>query len=286
MRPSMPNPLSAADEGRPADPPARRFRPRLVPDARGDRGGRGVRGGRQLAAGPDAREGSRCARSSTRRRRRRRSRSRACPPPPIGRRCATAPSPRPASTWPTRQILIDNKVAAGRAGFHVVTPLSLADGRVVLVNRGWIAQTASRAVLPEAPPPPGVVTVQGRIAIPAAGYLELKPEATSGSIRQNLDPARFAAATGLAVIAGGHRGDGGARARRRAGARLAGAGFRHRNAPDLHGAVVRVRAARGRAVALVPSPASRRGATWLRTRHRWGRARRTRARAAASARCC
>jgi surfeit locus 1 family protein len=48
--------------------------------------------------------------------------------------------------------------------------------------------------------PPGVVKVQGRIAIPAAGYLELKPETASGSIRQNLDPARFAAATGLAVL--------------------------------------------------------------------------------------
>jgi surfeit locus 1 family protein len=54
--------------------------------------------------------------------------------------------------------------------------------------------------LPEAPPPPGVVTVRGRIAIPAAGYLELKPETASGPIRQNLDPARFAAAAGLAVL--------------------------------------------------------------------------------------
>ena len=99
-----------------------------------------------------------------------------------------------------RQIFIDNKVAAGRAGFHVVTPLALPDGRVVLVNRGWIAQKPSRAALPDAPPPPGVVTVQGRIAIPAAGYFELQPETTSGSIRQNLDPARFAATTGLAVL--------------------------------------------------------------------------------------
>ncbi len=99
-----------------------------------------------------------------------------------------------------RQIFIDNKVAAGRAGFHVVTPLSLPDGRVVLVNRGWIAQKASRAALPDVPPPPGTVTVQGRIAIPATGYLELQPEATSGVIRQNLDPARFAATTGLAVL--------------------------------------------------------------------------------------
>ena len=46
---------------------------------------------------------------------------------------------RPASTTRARQILIDNKVHDGRAGYHVVTPLVLADGRVVLVDRGWIA---------------------------------------------------------------------------------------------------------------------------------------------------
>jgi surfeit locus 1 family protein len=101
---------------------------------------------------------------------------------------------------PQRQVLIDNKVHAGRAGYHVVTPLALSDGRVVLVNRGWVGQQASRSVLPEVPAPAGQVTVQGRLAIPPSGYLELKPEATDGPIRQNLDPARFAAATGLAVL--------------------------------------------------------------------------------------
>jgi len=99
-----------------------------------------------------------------------------------------------------RQILVDNRVLAGRAGFHVVTPLALADGRVVLVNRGWIDQGASRSSLPDAPPPAGVVTVRGRVAIPAAGYLELKPDAVPGTVWQNLDPARYAAATGLAVL--------------------------------------------------------------------------------------
>ena len=99
-----------------------------------------------------------------------------------------------------RQILIDNKVVAGRAGFHVVTPLALADGRDVLVNRGWIAQGRTRAELPDAPPPPGVVTVRGRIAIPAIRYVELKQEALSGPVWQNLDPMRFAAATGIDVL--------------------------------------------------------------------------------------
>jgi surfeit locus 1 family protein len=57
-------------------------------------------------------------------------------------------------------------------------------------------------VLPEAPPPAGQVTVQGRLSLPSAAYLELQPETTSGPVRQNLDPARFAAATGLAVLPG------------------------------------------------------------------------------------
>ena len=100
----------------------------------------------------------------------------------------------------SRQILIDNKVAAGRAGFHVVTPLALRDGRIVLVDRGWIAQKASRSTLPEAPPPAGEVAVHGRIAIPAASYLELKPDSVKGPVWQNLDPGRFAAASGLAVL--------------------------------------------------------------------------------------
>jgi len=42
--------------------------------------------------------------------------------------------------------------------------------------------------------------VLGRIALPGPGYLELKPEAPAGPIWQNLDPARYAAATGLMVL--------------------------------------------------------------------------------------
>ena len=35
-----------------------------------------------------------------------------------------------------RQILVDNRVQDGHVGYHVITPLVLADGRTVLVNRG------------------------------------------------------------------------------------------------------------------------------------------------------
>jgi len=99
----------------------------------------------------------------------------------------------------SRQILIDNRVHAGRAGYDVVTPLVLGDGRVVLVDRGWTAQLASRSQLPDAPPPAGMVSVRGRIALPPV-YFELRREQPAGVVWQNLDPARYAAATGLRVL--------------------------------------------------------------------------------------
>jgi len=100
-----------------------------------------------------------------------------------------------------RQILIDNKVHDGRAGFDVVTPLNLADGRAVLVDRGWIAGGPTRARLPHAPPPEGTITLRGRIDIPARDYYELGDrKAPAGPIWEHVDPARFAQATGIPVL--------------------------------------------------------------------------------------
>lgn len=98
------------------------------------------------------------------------------------------------------QILIDNRLRAGRAGYEVVAPLALADGRVVLVERGWIPAGASRAVVPDVPPPRGEVTVTGRINHPPPAYLELASNTTQGRVWQNLDLARYAKATGLTVL--------------------------------------------------------------------------------------
>ncbi len=99
------------------------------------------------------------------------------------------------------QILLDNKVHAGSVGYDVVTPLELADGRVVLVDRGFVPGGPTRTQLPQAPPAAGVVTVHGRIGVPAAGYFELGGRAApQGPVWQHLDPGRFAAATGIGVL--------------------------------------------------------------------------------------
>ena len=98
------------------------------------------------------------------------------------------------------QILIDNKVHDGRVGFDVVTPLRLADGRTVLVDRGWIAAGPSRATLPSSAPPAGTVIVNGRIDVPRRNYFELGTRAVpAGPLWQHLDPARFTQATGIDV---------------------------------------------------------------------------------------
>ena len=68
-----------------------------------------------------------------------------------------------------RQLLLDNRLFQGRAGYHVLTPLRLA-GRdaIVLVNRGWVSVGASRTVLPELPGPGAGVRLSAMIALPPA----------------------------------------------------------------------------------------------------------------------
>ncbi|MBC3986160.1 SURF1 family protein [Streptomyces sp. AC536] len=57
-------------------------------------------------------------------------------------------------------------------GYFVVTPLLLADGNAVLVNRGWIPAPGNLTQFPDVPAPPtGEVTVTGR----------LKADETTGS---------------------------------------------------------------------------------------------------------
>ena len=64
-----------------------------------------------------------------------------------------------------RQLLLDNRIHKGRAGYQVLTPL-LLEGReqAVLVNRGWLPLGESRAVLPALPGPKAESFVRGTIA--------------------------------------------------------------------------------------------------------------------------
>ena len=101
------------------------------------------------------------------------------------------------SFLPVHTVLLDNKVRGGRAGYEVVTPLRLSDGKGhVLVNRGWVAAGPSRDVLPEVVTPAGEATVEGIVRKRLPQVLQAGPE-QRGRLRQNLDIGDFAAETGL-----------------------------------------------------------------------------------------
>jgi len=91
---------------------------------------------------------------------------------------------------PRYMVFLDNRVWRRQAGYHVVMPLKLGEGRYVLVNRGWVAAGPDRARLPEVKTPDGTQTVSGRAVVPGR-FLELSTEVTMGRVWQNLTLERY-----------------------------------------------------------------------------------------------
>jgi surfeit locus 1 family protein len=101
---------------------------------------------------------------------------------------------------PAHTVALDNRPLHGRAGFVIVTPLELAPGDAVLVQRGWVPRDAhDRTRLPVLDTPPGDVRVQGRIAPWPSHRFELAEAAEHGPIRQNLDAAQLAREAGVGL---------------------------------------------------------------------------------------
>lgn len=62
------------------------------------------------------------------------------------------------------ELLARDRPADGRLGYHVLTPLVTPSGSALLVDRGWVPFGATATSAPDVPPPPpGRVTVTGRI---------------------------------------------------------------------------------------------------------------------------
>lgn len=88
------------------------------------------------------------------------------------------------------QLWLGNRPHDGQVGFILLTPLELADGSLLWVQRGWHPRASTGYQAPPWPPsPPNLVTVEGRLARHASRAFELgQPEA--GAVRQNLDLAQ------------------------------------------------------------------------------------------------
>ena len=64
------------------------------------------------------------------------------------------------------QFLLDNRTFEGRAGYEVLTPLRRADAPALLVDRGWVPFTGSRARLPDVTVTAGgPLRLTGRVAV-------------------------------------------------------------------------------------------------------------------------
>ncbi len=99
---------------------------------------------------------------------------------------------------PSHTIYLDNKTYKGVAGYHVLTPIKLANSSLhVLINRGWVAGGFDRSVLPDVPLVQGEVMVTGIVVSPEQRMLQLTDQVITGTVWNNLDVQRYQETTGL-----------------------------------------------------------------------------------------
>jgi surfeit locus 1 family protein len=80
----------------------------------------------------------------------------------------------------SRNLLVDNQLHRGRAGYYVVTPLQLEDSdRLILVNRGWVAWGESRDELAPIADPVSAGGVAGIAYFPSEPALRLGDSASA-----------------------------------------------------------------------------------------------------------
>jgi surfeit locus 1 family protein len=102
------------------------------------------------------------------------------------------------------QVLVDNRVHQGQAGYEVITPLRLPDSDVrLLVNRGWVPLGEDRSYLPAIDPPGGLQEIIGVATVPSEkNFVLAKPEPLDHGwqlVWQNMDMARYRAAVPFPV---------------------------------------------------------------------------------------
>jgi surfeit locus 1 family protein len=99
------------------------------------------------------------------------------------------------------QFFVDNRIHGGRAGYHVMTPFRLSGSdAILLVNRGWVARSASYPAPPAVPVPQGERAIAGLAVLPPARFLELSADAVEGAVWQNLSMERYGKRANAPVV--------------------------------------------------------------------------------------
>ena len=103
-------------------------------------------------------------------------------------------------------VYLDNRTMKSQTGFYVLTPFQLANGPVLLVQRGWVARDRARSdVLPPLQTPQGKLSLQGKVVHSPSKLMELGASAQTQQgfnvIRQNIDIEEFGLETKLSLLA-------------------------------------------------------------------------------------
>ena len=102
---------------------------------------------------------------------------------------------------PAKTLFMDNKIHRSRPGYHVLTPLQLSGGDVVvLVNRGWIPAPRLRSDVPSVPTPTGEIEVSGVTRSFETRIFELQETAPQGSVWQHVREPDYRQRSGLDVL--------------------------------------------------------------------------------------
>lgn len=100
-----------------------------------------------------------------------------------------------------KEIFLTGRTYEGNAGFHVVTPFELADGRVILINRGWVSESYKDPAKRVFSQIDGPTTVTGILRKPREkGYFVPENEPAKG-FWFTLVPAEINIHLGLSLVA-------------------------------------------------------------------------------------
>ena len=80
-----------------------------------------------------------------------------------------------------REVFMTGRTYEGNAGFHIITPFTLNDGRIILVNRGWVSESYRKQEKREFTLVEGEVTVPAILRFPGKkGYFVPENEPENG----------------------------------------------------------------------------------------------------------
>ena len=80
-----------------------------------------------------------------------------------------------------KEVFLTGRTYEGNAGFHIVTPFKLDDGRIILINRGWVSEDYRDPVKRAFSQITGLVTVAGILRRPGVkGYFVPENEPDNG----------------------------------------------------------------------------------------------------------